>query len=216
MEVWFKNSAGGILSGRLEGVEPESGSRPVVIFAHGFGSGKDSPRGQAVADALLERGLATLLFDFTGHGASTGTKKDSTIERQVDDLRSAINWLENESGLKAGEIAVTGASSGGLVALLTALEDDRIQAVALRGPRTDGLELRAPDFDVPILIVQGRLDPLLPETQVFYDALECRKKLVVIDGADHLFSRPEYLDDVGEITAQWFIERFFWDKKEAA
>lgn len=93
LRLLFKTSRGFALSGRL--LTPASpGPHPVVVVAHGLGSGKDSPRNQAVAQALVRLGFAAFLFDFTGHGESEGRPEDSTPEQQVDDLVAAIDALE--------------------------------------------------------------------------------------------------------------------------
>ena len=206
MDVRFSNDIGLELSGRLEW--PERGPRipPVVIFAHGFDSGKDSPRGRLVAEGIRRAGVATFLIDFTGHGESQGTKHDSTIERQTRDLGAALDFITRMGKIDSTRIGLCGASSGGLVALLVALQDGRVKAVALRGPRTDGMAARAHGFNIPILMIQGSLDPLLPETENFRNSLPAGigRTLDVIPGADHLFSGSGQIEAVRDITAGWF------------
>ncbi len=157
-----------------------------------------------LAERLRGLGIATLLFDFTGHGDSQGSKMDSTIAQQVDDLRAAIDYAQSDKKVDAGKIGVTGSSSGGLVTLTEALSDKRIRSLGLRGPRTDNLTDKADQFDLPILIVQGERDPLLPQTQVFYQVLTCSKKLEIIADADHLFSQPDQLEQAVGLTSAWF------------
>lgn len=218
MDVRFPNDIGLELAGRLEW--PKRGPRvpPVVVFAHGFDSGKDSPRGGLVAEGLREAGMATFLIDFTGHGESQGDKHDSTIERQTRDLGAALDLITHTSGVDPSRIGLCGASSGGLVALLTALHDPRVGAVALRGPRVDGMAARAHGFNVPILMIQGSLDPLLPETENFRNSLpaDTDKALEVMPGADHLFSGPGQIEAVRDITAGWFWAVFGGAQEEAA
>ncbi|HEB12438.1 MAG TPA: alpha/beta hydrolase [Actinobacteria bacterium] len=204
VEVFFKNKTNRVLAGIIELPTTTVGSRPLVVFAHGFDSGKDSPRGVILAQSLRERGIATLLFDFTGHGDSQGSKADSTVTQQVDDLWAAIDHAQSNQRVDAGKIGVTGSSSGGLVALTEALLDKRVQSLGLRGPRTDNLTDKADQFGLPILIVQGERDPLLPQTEVFYRALTCPKKLEIVAGADHLFSQPYQLQQAVEFTSSWF------------
>jgi dipeptidyl aminopeptidase/acylaminoacyl peptidase len=151
--------------------------------------------------------LATFLFDFTGHGDSYGTKAESTIDRQTKDLRSAVDFVQTIEAADRDRIGVSGASSGGLVALTEALEDPRVKALALRGPRTNGLNRQADRFKQPILIVQGEIDPLLPASEVFYDQLRCEKDLRVVSGADHLFSGAEQLEAVSDLTTAWFTDK---------
>lgn len=206
-DVYFINQVGSRLAGRLELPGGGQGPFPVVLFAHGFDSGKDSPRGLPVAKRLREAGIATLLFDFTGHGDSEGTRADSTPGRQVDDLTAAMDFVDGAPALDSKRLGICGASSGGLVALAVALSDGRPKTLVLRGPRTDNLMVEATRFTVPILIIQGGLDPLLPDSLVFYKALNCEKDLKVVAGADHLFSEPDHLRQVIDWTTSWFVER---------
>jgi len=216
-DVRFKNQAGQVLFGRLFFPQGDSaGLFPVVVFAHGFDSGKDSPRGMAVANRLLELGIATFLFDFTGHGESEGSKAESTIDRQVQDLRAAVDVVSGVLGVDASRIGVNGASSGGLVALTEAKDDARVKAISLRGPRTDGMRAYADRFTMPVFIAQGEYDPLLDETRGFFAALAGPKVLEVIGGADHLFSDPTHLDEVKELTGRWFAGVFKQESREQA
>jgi len=214
-EVRFKNQAGMTLAGRLELPEPGGALFPVVVFAHGFDSGKDSPRGLAVADNLRAAGLATFLFDFTGHGDSQGVKSDATIERQVDDLGAAVDYAAAADGIDPDAVGVNGASSGGLVALIEARRDTRVKALVLRGPRTDGMLAFGPMFNLPILIIQGEFDPLLAGSTLFYESLQCDKRLETVAGADHLFSGPDQLDKVIVLTAWWFKARLMTGRRAA-
>jgi putative phosphoribosyl transferase len=207
MEVRFENEPGSALAGRFEAPAAGTEPFPVVVFAHGFGSGKDSPRGTAVASRVRDLGLASFLFDFTGHGGSDGSKAESTIDRQVKDLKAAVGFVQTIEAVDPKRIGVTGASSGGLVALTEALEDARVKALVVRGPRTDELYRQAGRFNQPLLIVQGELDPLLSQTEAFYERLRCEKELRVIPGADHLFSQPEQLQAVSDLTAAWFSDK---------
>ncbi|MDP1808438.1 MAG: alpha/beta fold hydrolase [Actinomycetota bacterium] len=214
-EVRFKNQAGITLAGRLELPELGAPPFPAVVFAHGFDSGKDSPRGQAVADRLRAIGLATFLIDFTGHGDSQGVKSDATIERQVDDLRSAIDYVVDADDIDPDAVGVNGASSGGLVALMEALADARVKALVLRGPRTDGIIDYGPMFNLPILIIQGEFDPLLAGSTLFYESLQGDKRLEMIAAADHLFSTPDQMEQVIEITSWWFKTRLKTSRRAA-
>jgi putative phosphoribosyl transferase len=216
MDVGFPNEIGLELSGRLERPEFSAGPVPVIIFAHGFDSSKDSPRGTMVADKIRSLGMATFLIDFTGHGASQGNKHESTIERQVNDLLAAIDFITHLEDIDPTRIGLCGASSGGLVALMAALRDKRVRAVALRGPRTDGMAARAHGFTIPVLIIQGSRDPLLPESENFWRALPGDKSMEIITGADHLFSRPGQIEEVAELTSRWFREVLFIARRKAA
>jgi len=215
-EISFKNQAGMTLAGRFElpgNCEPPFAT---VIFAHGLDSGKDSPRGLRVAARLRDIGLATFLFDFTGHGGSEGAREDSTIEQQARDLEAAVDTVCAIETVDTDAIGVNGASSGGLVALMAALEDDRIKTLVLRGPRTDGMAAYAPMFKHPILIIQGEYDMLLPDSVSFHGLLRCDKRLEVVSGADHLFSGPGEMGRVTDLTAWWFKTRLRIGRRRAA
>ncbi len=218
MDVRFHNDVDLELAGRLEWPQRDLGLPPVVVFAHGFDSGKDSPRGALIAEGLRTAGIATFLIDFTGHGESQGTKHDATIERQTRDLSAALDFVSHQSGVDPDRIGLCGASSGGLVVLLTALQDERVKAVALRGPRTDGMAARGHGFGVPILMIQGSDDPLLPQTRNFRDSLPAviDKTLEVLPGADHLFTGPGQIEAVRDITAGWFWAVFGGAQEKAA
>lgn len=204
MEVTFTNSLNYRLTGRLELPKKGEPPFPVVIFAHGFDSSKDSPRGLVIAERVREKGLATFLFDFTGHGDSEGTKAESTLSQQLDDLKAAVNFITTVSNIDKNLIGLTGASSGALVAANLALVDKRIKALLLRAPRTDDLIKEASKFRLPTKIIQGELDPLLFQTTQFFQAIQCEKELNIVPGADHLFSQPKQLQQVANLTADWF------------
>lgn len=99
---------------------------------------------------------------------------------------------------------------------MTAMLDSKIQGVALRGPRTDGMAAKSRGFTMPILVVQGSRDPLLQETQNFFRALPGKKELDIIPGADHLFTGPGQIEEVARLTAMWFRAVLYKDEREAA
>lgn len=204
-KYFFNNSRGYKLAGILK-TPQKSPNVPIVIFSHGFDSGKDSPRGLFVADELLKSQIGVFLIDFTGHGESEGSKEESTGEQQTDDLKCAIDLISTIHKIKIDKIGLNGASSGGLVVLNFLIENkqDSIKAVVLRGPRTNGMEYHANKIQVPIRIVQGEYDPLLPFSKKFYDKLICDKDFNIINSADHLFSTDKYLSEVADLTVQWF------------
>lgn len=153
----FKNSRGLALAGRL--LLPETaGPHPTIVFAHGWGCGKESPRNQAVAEALRKEGFASFLFDFTGHGESEGTQEESTLERQLDDLAAALDALGGFGEVDGRRLGVVGASSGAAVAVLAATRDPRVRVLALRSPNLAGAEEVVSRVSGPTLIVVGEHD----------------------------------------------------------
>lgn len=205
MRVYFKNSLGLKLAGELEFPEAVKTSVPGVVFSHGFRSGKDSPRGKPVAERVRKAGIASLLIDFTGHGDSEGSiMDDSTVEQQIDDLSRAIDFLGSQEKISGETIGVTGASSGGLVALREALKDKRVKAMVLRGPRVDDMLGHVKEYSIPILILVGEFDPMLNDIKAFFDELECEKGFEIIKDSGHLFESDEMLERVSSATANWF------------
>jgi len=198
----FPNYLGWRLSGELMLAGPGA---PLVVFSHGMYSGKDSPRNREVAAALLARGLSAFLFDYTGHGDSEGSLEDSTLERQVGDLGSALDYLQEELAGRLGPLGVSGSSTGGTVALLRAARDDRIRALVVRSVRDYGVSEVAGLVEAPTLVIVGEEDTgVVPEAKHIYAALGGIKNLLVVPGADHLFSGPGQMRQVTEATVSWF------------
>ncbi len=204
--IYFVNSRGYTLAGVLN-VPSAPAPYPVVIFSHGFDSSKNSPRSVPISDELVGRGIATFLFDYTGHGESEGTKRDSTITQQLDDLRHAVTLVELRDDIDKGKIGLHGSSSGCLTCLYLSLEH-RIATMVLRAPRTNGefpdLYEHAGELRTPTLFIQGTNDPLLPQTERFFRAMTAPASLQIIEGADHLFTDPEDYRVVVALTVDWF------------
>jgi putative phosphoribosyl transferase len=206
LRVSFKNSRGLALAGRLL-VPASPGPHPTVVFAHGWGSGKDSPRNRAAGEALRAVGFATFLFDFTGHGESEGTREDSTPAQQVDDLSAALDALEGLDEVDRGRIGVVGASSGAAVALLQAARDLRIRALALRSPNPAGAEHAVAAVTVPTLLVVGEHDASIrAAVELLAKRFGGPHKLEVVPGGDHLFEEPAALARAVASIVAWFKE----------
>lgn len=207
-DVVFKTSRGLKLSGAL--LSPDEKTHDIVIFAHGTGSDKSSPRNRGIAENLLKSGIASFLFDFTGHGTSDGVPEQSTQDQQFDDLISALDWVTAQTLVETRLIGINGSSTGGTVAIRAAAQDSRITTMVLRVPRSLDIMDLVPMVNAPTLIVQGSEDKIvLPEATEIYEALQSPKELHIIRGAGHLFEeRPEYLSEMSEVTCAWFIKWF--------
>jgi len=207
-EVFLKTSRGLKLSGML--LSPDEKLRDVVVFAHGTGSSKSSPRNRGIAESLLDAGIASFLFDFTGHGQSDGIFEQSTQDQQFDDLISALDWLDDQVFVQTRFIGVNGSSTGGTAAIHAATEDPRIQAMVLRVPRSIGIMEFVPLIKAPTLVLQGSNDEIvLPEALEIYEALQCEKELHIVQGAGHLFDeKPQYLKEMTASTVEWFVRWF--------
>ena len=174
---------------------------PCVIFVHGLGSRKDSPRNVVVATRLVDSGMAALLFDLSGHGESDGDTLPGQ-EPYVEDLAAAFCWAVREPEIDSERIGVAGSSLGGVVAL-SAIRRLLIRpaALVLRAPPIEPGDLD--EIAVPVLVVIGAQDPLI--AQVRMAAAWTRwATLSVVDGAGHLFEEPGTLEQAVERTVSWF------------
>jgi putative phosphoribosyl transferase len=208
----FQNPAGLTLAGVF--LRPDGVVRPaVVVFAHGWGSSKESPRNRAIAEALAEGGIAGFLFDFTGHGASEGRAEDTTTEDQAADLGAALDLIEARSDL--GAIGVAGSSSGGAVAVAVAARDPRVKALVLRAPSENTQRRLAARLEMPTLVVQGEGDPLEARNRALVESLHCEHRLCSVPGAGHLFEEPGTFDVALRETLSWFRQHLAGARESA-
>lgn len=184
----------------------------VVLFAHGSGSSRHSPRNQSVARTLREHGVGTLLFDllttreeredqYTGH-------LRFNIELLAERLRGATEWFQRqEPGLAIGYF---GSSTGAAAALSAEIcSAIPIRAIVSRGGRPDLAGDSLPLVKAPtLLIVGGDDDSVLEMNELAYAKLRCEKELQVIPGATHLFEEPGALEKVASLAAEWFEGHF--------
>jgi len=214
-KVLFRTSRGLKLAGTL--LAPDENLHDVVVFAHGTGSSKSSPRNRGIAERLLDSGIASFLFDFTAHGESDGIAEQSTQDQQYDDLISALDSITTQPYFQTRFVGVNGSSTGGTVAIRAAAEDERIVAMVLRVPRNYDILGFAQMVQAPTLIVQGSEDAIvLPEAKEIFSSLQCEKELHIIHGAGHLFDeKPEYQQEMTNVSAEWF-ERWFKKFSEEA
>jgi predicted phosphoribosyltransferase/dienelactone hydrolase len=204
LRLVFRNSRGLALTGRLL-VPATPGPHPAVVFAHGWGSSKDSPRNRVVAEALGRLGFAAFLFDFTGHGESEGTQEESTPEQQVDDLAAALDALAGVEEVDRNRLGVVGASSGAAVAVRGAARDPRIRVLVLRSPNLAGAEDAVSRVSVPALLVVGEHDePIRVSIRPLLGRFGGPRALETIPGGDHLFEDPAALTRATAVTVAWF------------
>jgi putative phosphoribosyl transferase len=181
--------------------------RGIVIFAHGSGSSRFSPRNQAVAAALVEAGLATLLLDLLTEDEAAHRANVFDIDLLARRVSDAVAWAQSRADLKTLPIGLFGASTGAAAALkAAAARPDQVAAVVSRGGRPDlaGADLervRAPT----LLIVGGDDEPVLSwNRQAGRRIGVCR--LAVVPGATHLFEEPGALEAVTALAKDWFVE----------
>jgi putative phosphoribosyl transferase len=189
-----------------------AGSTGIVLFAHGSGSSRRSPRNHYVAQVLQSQGIATLLFDLLTPAEEsvdefTG-KLRFNISFLAERLIGATHWVMQRPDLQGFRIVYFGASTGAGAALVAASRiPETVSAVVSRGGRPDlaGNALRAVDAPT-LLIVGGNDEPVISMNQAALAKIKCpEKQLVIVPGATHLFEEPGTLEDVARIAADWFI-----------
>jgi dienelactone hydrolase len=185
----------------------------VVIFAHGSGSSRHSPRNRYVADILNERGLATLLIDLL-------TEDEQEVDMQTAQLRFDIpflstrlvaitQWLSHQPQVAGLKIGYFGASTGAGAALAAAAElPDMIHAVVSRGGRIDLAGHALAKVEASALAIVGGADSAVLElNRKALAQMRSLKELQIVPGASHLFSEPGTLDQVARLARDWFVEQ---------
>ena len=187
------------------GLPPDSSG--IIVFAHGSGSGRLSPRNNFVARHLQQNGLATLLLDLLTPEEAEDRRKVFDIDLLSDRLLLAKAWLEEEPRTMKLRLGYFGASTGAGAALQAAArEPSNIHAVVSRGGRPDLAEPYLPSVTAPTLLIVGGWDePVIEMNQSAYDMLICEKKLIIVPGATHLFEEPGTLEQVAEHACEWFL-----------
>ena len=196
----------------LEGNLAFPGSaRGVVLFAHGSGSGRHSPRNRYVARALREAGLATLLVDLL-------TEEEEEVDLRTRHLRfdigllaqrlvGATKWLAQNSDTRNLRIGYFGASTGAAAALVAAAEHPKpVGAIVSRGGRPDLAGPALPRVAAPTLLIVGGNDfPVIDMNRDALEQMRTEKRLEIVPGATHLFEEPGALEQVARLAAGWFV-----------
>lgn len=178
----------------------------IVLFAHGSGSGRFSPRNQFVARTLQQEGLATLLVDLLEEWESDDRQKVFDIDLLSNRLLIVTDWILQNPATADLMIGYFGASTGAAAALQAAASRGRqISAVVSRGGRPDLARDYLPDVTAPTLLIVGGDDkPVISLNEEAYGLLQSEKQLVVIPKANHLFEEPGALELVAMLAADWF------------
>lgn len=178
----------------------------LVIFAHGSGSSRLSPRNTYVAKALNRRGLATLQFDLLTDAESADRDNVFDIPLLGRRVVESVHWARGDDSTRALPIGLFGASTGAAAALVAAAElPDAVRAVVSRGGRPDLAESVLDRVRAPTLLIVGGLDDVvIGLNERALDALRCDKHLTIVPGATHLFEEPGTLDQVITAAGDWF------------
>jgi dienelactone hydrolase len=180
----------------------------VVLFAHGSGSSRLSPRNTYVAAALGKAGLASLLFDLLSEDEAHSRAKVFDIPLLAERLLLASDWLRGGDDTRRLQLGYFGASTGAAAALVAASRSPSpVGAVVSRGGRPDLAGPALARVQAPsLLIVGGRDRQVLALNEAALSQLPCEKALEVVPGASHLFEEPGTLDAVIELAKQWFTK----------
>lgn len=186
------------------------GATGIVLFAHGSGSGRTSPRNRHVADLFFERRIGSLLLDLL-------TPKEQQADELTRHLRfdipllagrltGAIDWLLDQPSTRGLHLGLYGASTGAAAALIAAAKrPDEVRAVVSRGGRPDLAGSFLPDVRCPVLLIVGSLDTDVIElNRQAEEKLRCPVILHVVPGASHLFEEPGTLDRAAQAALNWY------------
>jgi putative phosphoribosyl transferase len=178
----------------------------LVVFAHGSGSSRFSPRNMAVANALNARGIATLLFDLLTPDEEENRANVFDIPLLAERLIGVVHWIDSEPELARLPLGLFGASTGAAAALVAAARlGSRIGAVVSRGGRPDLADAALGDVTAPTLLIVGGLDyGVIELNEKAFARLTAPKLLEIVPGATHLFPEPGRLELVITHAARWF------------
>lgn len=182
------------------------GATGMVLFAHGSGSSRHSPRNRFVARELHKAGLATLLMDLLEEDEARERDKVFDIELLASRLLEAARWLAGDPAARPLRLGYFGASTGAAAALVAAArEPDRVSAVVSRGGRPDMALAWLPAVKAPTMLIVGERDvPVLDWNEDAHRRLKGEKELVIVPRATHLFEEPGALETVAAHACRWF------------
>ncbi len=199
-----------VLEGDLELPAKATG---VVLFAHGSGSSRRSPRNRLVAESLRRAGLGTLLLDLLSAPEEAVDARSMHLRFDITLLAGrlvcAVDWMRNRTEAQDLAIGLFGASTGAAAALVAAAQrPEAVSAVVSRGGRPDLAGAALPSVAAPTLLMVGENDPeVLDLNKQAQRALRCESKLEIIQGASHLFEEPGALDQVARLAGDWFVRK---------
>jgi putative phosphoribosyl transferase len=187
-------------------------AKGIVIFAHGSGSSRNSPRNRFVAGVLKESGLATLLFDLLTPKEESLDSISGHLRFDIDFLArrliGAVDWTAHNKDTQSLAIGCFGASTGAAAALVAAAERPQtVKAVVSRGGRPDLAESSLSRVQAPVLLIIGGLDMQVIElNRQAMERLTSVKELSIVPGATHLFDEQGTLPQVADLAAAWFVK----------
>jgi len=186
----------------------------IVVFAHGSGSSRLSPRNVEVARALNDAGLATLLFDLLTDAEAADRRNVFDVVLLADRVSRAVEWLLQRRDVIEAPVGLFGASTGAAAALVAAADlGDPVRAVVSRGGRPDLAAERLEEVSAATLLIVGELDETVLElNRRALSTLRCPAALQVVPGATHLFEEHGALERVADLAVAWFNEHLTWSR----
>lgn len=187
-------------------------TRRLVIFVHGSGSSRLSPRNRHVARVLNDGGISTLLADLLTPDEELLDERSAEFRFNIPMLAertvAMIDWARSEPATKDLHVGLFGASTGAAAAIIAAADRPReVRAVVSRGGRIDLAEAALEEYRAPLLMIVGALDdPVIALHRTTIPKLECEHRYVEIAGATHLFEEPGALDRVAGLATAWFLD----------
>ena len=187
-------------------------SKGIVVFAHGSGSSRFSPRNRQVAERLNKDGQTTLLMDLL---TEKEEKKDILtasyrfdIHLLAERVQKTLRWVKSKDEIHNLPIGLFGSSTGAAAAIIAASKSPEIvRAVVSRGGRVDLAENYLQNLKAPTILIVGELDyTVLNLNREAFEAIRVKNRLAVVPGATHLFEEPGALEKVADIAAEWFNE----------
>jgi pimeloyl-ACP methyl ester carboxylesterase len=188
------------------------GAEGIVLFAHGAGSSRNSPRNNFVAEQLRQGGLATLLIDLLTPDEKKIDRRTRQVRFDIDRLGRRVvgttDWLRDQAKTENLNIGIFGSSTGAAGALIAAAErPDVVDAVVSRGGRVDMAESILDQVKAPTLFIVGEKDvQVLNLNRQALDGIAVEKQLEIVSGAGHLFEEPGALEEVARLAQEWFMD----------
>lgn len=180
----------------------------LVIFAHGSGSSRLSPRNRMVAGCLADAGVATLLFDLLTPGEAQERANVFDISLLAERVVDALRWAREEQATAGLRFGLFGSSTGAAAALVAAARaPEQVAAVVSRGGRPDLAAGSLPKVEAATLLIVGGADfDVIDLNQAAFAKLACEKRLEIVPGATHLFEEPGALETVVALATDWFTD----------
>ncbi len=183
-----------------------SNAKALIVFSHGSGSSRLSPRNRFIAEKLQEHGFATLLFDLLTEEEDADYEKRFDIALLTRRLVDVTRWVATQELTKGLNVCYFGASTGAASALhAAALLGDDVKAVVSRGGRPDLVPDALAKVTAPVLLIVGGYDsPVIEMNEKAFAQLRCKKEMKLVPGATHLFEEPGKLEEVAQLATEWY------------